>query len=47
VRQPNWGFQDQPLTRKSSDWESTNIGLRSDGPADSCLTTENPITFAH
>ena len=36
VRQPDWGFQDQPLTRKSSDWESTNIGSRFNGPANSC-----------
>jgi len=28
VRQPNWGCQDQPLRRESSDWVSTNIGSK-------------------
>jgi len=32
VRQPDWGFQDRPLTRKSSDWESTNINSKAGRP---------------
>src|SRR5215471_9080836 len=41
VRQPDWGFQDRPLTRKSSDWESTNINSKAGRP-DPCLPG-NPI----
>jgi hypothetical protein len=41
VRQPDWGFQDRPLTRKSSDWESTNINSKVGRP-DPCRPG-NPI----
>jgi len=34
VRQPNWDFQGQRLTRKSGDWESINIGSKFNGQID-------------
>jgi hypothetical protein len=46
VRQPNWGFQDQRLTRKSGDWESTNIGSKFISRTDPYLPG-NPTAFAH
>ena len=42
VRQPDWGVEDRPLTRKSSDWESTNINSKVGRP-DPYLAT--PSTF--
>jgi len=46
VRQPNCGSQDQRLTQKSGDWESTNIGLKFTSRTNPSLTG-NPIAFAH
>jgi len=36
----------EPLTQKSSDWESTNIGSKFISRTDPCLPG-NPIAFAH
>src|SRR5260370_35400365 len=41
VRQPNWGFQDQRLTRKSGDWESTNIGSKFNVRTDPSLPAQS------